>query len=345
MDTNSRLILANRPALAMFGLETLSEEAPRWESIVQEMSIKNVNGEVLPFDDLPMSLALRGKKVVEQTLCWADPKTGSDRYIRVTAAPVEAFDGKGTGAVSIARDITEQRDNEQIKDKFIRVTAHELKTPLSVMKGYSEMILRQGAELPEQVQKMLVAIDRGADRIVRIVNDLLEISKFGKLEMPLAMPEKIQLVPFIVEVVERNALDSTMHRIKMGNVEDVWIQGDRGRLEQVLNNLLQNARKYSPEGGEITVSVIKKEGRATVCVKDQGIGIPLNKQQYIFQQFYRAHSDTPYNYGGMGVGLYISREFIRRHGGEMFFESEPGKGSSFCFSLPALGDQSAGAES
>jgi signal transduction histidine kinase len=112
------------------------------------------------------------------------------------------------------------------------------------------------------------------------------------------------------------------------------VQADRIRLERVLDKLLDNAVRYSPRGGLIEVSMCVREEQATVCVSDNGVGIARAKQERIFERFYRAHTDTPHDYGGMGVGLYISREIIAQHGGTMWFTSEEGHGSSFCFSLP-----------
>ena len=110
--------------------------------------------------------------------------------------------------------------------------------------------------------------------------------------------------------------------------------GDRVRLTQVIDTLLDNGVRYSPSGGPIEVSVTTRGTEALVCVRDDGVGIPREKQERIFERFYRAHTDTPHDYGGMGVGLYIAREVITQHGGRMWFESEQDRGSEFCFGLP-----------
>jgi signal transduction histidine kinase len=112
------------------------------------------------------------------------------------------------------------------------------------------------------------------------------------------------------------------------------VRGERDRLEQVLLTLLDNAIRYSPEGGEVDVGVSVEGGEAVVSVTDRGVGIPAEKQSRIFERFYRAHTGTHYDYGGMGVGLYISREIVRRLGGKLWFESREGEGSTFRFSLP-----------
>ena len=117
------------------------------------------------------------------------------------------------------------------------------------------------------------------------------------------------------------------------------MEADALRLGEVVRTLLDNAVRYSPEGGRILVSCASKDGRAVVSVQDEGVGIPREKQARLFQRFYRAHTDTPHDYGGLGVGLYIAREIVRRHGGQMWFTSEEGQGSTFSFSLPLGGSR------
>ncbi|MCL5958116.1 MAG: cell wall metabolism sensor histidine kinase WalK [Chloroflexi bacterium] len=180
---------------------------------------------------------------------------------------------------------------------------------------------------------MLEAISRGSDRIDGIVRDLLDISRLrlGPLEL---FPERIDLAAMVEEVVDRMALTTTKHRLRVERAEPAVIEGDRDRLEQVMAHLLENAIRYSPKGGDIDVEMVVRDGEAVVSVRDYGLGIPRDRQKHIFERFYRAHTGTPYDYGEMGVGLYISREIITQHGGRMWFESEEGKGSTFYFSVP-----------
>ena len=124
------------------------------------------------------------------------------------------------------------------------------------------------------------------------------------------------------------------HRIRVVRATPVVVQGDRDRLQDMTMQLLENAVKYSPGGGDIDVAVDLLNDEATVSVTDHGVGIPRAKQARIFERFYRAHTGTPYDYGGMGVGLYIAKEIIQDHGGRMWFDSEEGHGSTFRFSLP-----------
>jgi signal transduction histidine kinase len=183
---------------------------------------------------------------------------------------------------------------------------------------------------------MLEAINRGADRIDRIVRDLLDISRLYQGSVDLRK-ENVDLAALVNEVVALKILTAPRrHRIQLVAVDHARVRGDRDHLVQILNNLIDNAVKYSPKGGAVEVAVRRRGDEAVVSVSDQGIGIPKSKQARIFERFYRAHTATRHDYGGIGIGLYLSREFVERLGGRMWFESEEGRGSVFYFSLPVI---------
>jgi signal transduction histidine kinase len=142
------------------------------------------------------------------------------------------------------------------------------------------------------------------------------------------------LAELVREVAERESTLTSRHQITVTGAEPAVVNGDRDRLEQVFVNLLDNAIRYSPEGGPIDVTVEIGPTDVTVAVSDRGIGIPRDKQEHIFERFYRAHTRTAHDYGGMGIGLFISREIVRRHGGELTFTSVEGQGSTFYVRLP-----------
>jgi signal transduction histidine kinase len=178
----------------------------------------------------------------------------------------------------------------------------------------------------------LEVLDQQCGRLQRRVLDLLELShlQLGRLELQC---ECCDLDHLIAEVVERLQTTITEHHLLLAPAHALVVV-DCDRIEQVLTNLVGNAIKFSPKGGEIGVSVSVHAGAAVVAVQDQGIGIPAQRQARLFEQFYRAHADAAHQYEGMGIGLHLSREIVRRHGGRMWFESEEGHGSTFYFSLP-----------
>jgi PAS domain S-box-containing protein len=226
---------------------------------------------------------------------------------------------------------------DPMRDQFVSVAAHELKTPVTIMKGYAQALQRKGADLSPERRRMLDAIDRGSDRIDRLVNDLLDISRLQDGQLQLAK-EPIDLASLVNDVVDRMAAGAPNHQLRVVSDAPAMVLGDRSRLEKVVATVVDNAIRYSPHGGKVDVEVGRRDRDAVVHVIDRGVGIPREHQGRVFQRFYRAHTNTPHDYGGMGIGLYISREIISRHGGKMEFESVEGVGSTFSFSLPARSD-------
>jgi PAS domain S-box-containing protein len=292
--------------------------------------LRRMDGERLRGSDLPLGRALAGETVVNAP-SWST-RTGQKLFFHCNAAPIRSASGEITGAVAVERDVSDIIELDTMRDQFIRVAAHELKTPVAIMKGYADLLLRSSDQLPPALRGGAQAIDRGAKRIDRLVGDLLGVSQLlmGCLEL---RRENVDLAELVAVVVRQNTATSTKHSIRVEG-EPVVVFADRVRLTQVLDTLLDNAIRYSPRGGDIEITVATLAHDATVCVRDHGVGIPQEKQARIFERFYRAHTDTPHDYGGMGVGLYIAREVIAQHGGRMWFESEEGSGSKVCFSLP-----------
>jgi PAS domain S-box-containing protein len=222
----------------------------------------------------------------------------------------------------------------QAKDAFLSTAAHELKTPVTAVKGFSQLLLRQPlVHHDPHAAQLLTVIERQSDRLVRLVEDLLTISRLALGRLALRR-ERVDLGALAGDVVERMHSLTTGQQLQVQVTEPVVVLADRDRLDQVLVNLIANAIKFSPAGGVIAVQVQPQGALAVVTVCDEGVGIPAARQAQIFEQFYQAHTGTEHDYGGMGIGLYFSRELIRGHGGAMGFVSEEGRGSTFWFRLP-----------
>lgn len=264
-----------------------------------------------------------------------------------TEVPVEVVlqyvrDEEGAGRfICVARDMTEHQRAEtalrlasEAKDAFLAAASHELRTPLAAAKGHAHLaLLKLGAETETGTGRSLKIINRQIDRMAKLVEDLLDISRLqvGRLSLEL---ERFDLVQLTRETCERVGVLSQQHPLQVEapeQLEGVW---DRGRLDQVITNLLSNAIRYSPEGGEVRVRV-EADGAQGVrlMVKDQGIGIPREKQGLIFERFGRAHGSK---YGGLGLGLTISQGIVEQHGGRIWVESAgvPGEGTAFHVWLP-----------
>jgi len=332
-DAEGRITLANEAALRMLGVDTQEEAGANLAGSIARVRIRHLDTRPVAHEERAVIRALAGETITAQDTIVYDPRAQRDKYIRTSAAPIRDTKGTIMGAVAVARDVTELTELDRLKDQFIAVAAHELKTPVAIMKGYAQALLRTAQDIPPPRRNMLEAIDRGADRIDRIVKDLLDISQLQVGRLDLAV-DTIDLAQLAELVVDELAVTADRHRIRLVKADPVVVHGDQGRLEQVLVDLIDNAIRYSPKGGDIDVGVALGEHEVVVSVKDCGVGIPRDKQGSIFQRFYRAHANTPYDYGGMGVGLYISKEIVSRHGGRMWFESEEGRGSTFYFGLP-----------
>lgn len=332
-DLDGNIVLVNGAGARLLGLLDPSETRPTLTELPGRLRIRRIDGSPIALEEMAMARALAGQNVGLEDRLIFHGQSQRDVYMRTNASPVRDDEGKIIGTVAVVRDVTDIVELDKLKDEFMAVAAHELRTPVTIMKGYAQVLLRTAEDMPTTRQRMLQAIDRGADRIDRIVRDLLDISRLQLGYLSLAS-ETIGLADFVKEVVDRMAMTTTRHDIRIVRLAPGTVQGDRDRLEQVLINLLSNAIKYSPQGGDIQVDVAIREGQAVVSVKDHGVGIPKEKQANISERFYRAHNGTPHDYGGMGVGLYISREIISRHNGRLWFESNEGAGSTFYFSLP-----------
>ncbi|HEY6911916.1 MAG TPA: ATP-binding protein [Myxococcales bacterium] len=287
--------------------------------------------------ELPLLRALAGEVIVEEDEVLENPATHRPVFLRSSAAPIRDAAGAIAGAVVVARDVTEVVDLDRLKDQFIRVAAHELKTPAAILKGYALTLMRTDENLSPSSRRMLEAIDRGAERLNRIVEDLVDVSQ-AFLDVLQLSPSTVRLDELVRATVAEVPLSSLHHIAIRDGACSATVKADPARTRQALRIILDNAIKYSPSGCTIEVTVSADAEQARVSVRDCGVGIPTEGQERIFRLFYRAHTDTAHDYGGMGIGLYMAKEIVKRQGGHIWFESREGEGSTFSFSLPLAGE-------
>jgi PAS domain S-box-containing protein len=259
---------------------------------------------------------------------------GRDMFVQISASLVHNINDKVIAGVSIITDITEQKEMEARKDDFVNMASHELKTPLTSMKLYIDSLQVKVKKLgDERVDRTVAGLKNQTERLQELVNDLLDVSRLntGKLALH---KDKFRLNTLIEETVE--GLQQTMQKqhILVSAKAPVAVNADRFRVYQVLTNLLTNAMKYSPAESQIQVSLRRQNGHAVVSVHDQGIGIAKLQQKKIFERLYQVTDPEVKTFPGLGMGLYISKEIIKRHRGKIWVESEKGKGATFFFSLP-----------
>ena len=240
-------------------------------------------------------------------------------------------DGKIIAWFGVCTDIEEQKREMEKKDQFISMASHELKTPVTSLKAYTEILMMELE--PGNTTGALSILDKmnkQIDKLTRLIGDLLDASKVNSEQLNFYL-EKIDFNELVEEVTGIIQLTSNKHKIELQLSESRIIEGDRERLGQVITNLLSNAIKYSPEADRIIVSSLINDDGIKLCVQDFGIGIPLEEQPKLFNRFFRVMNNT---YPGLGLGLFICNEIIKRHSGRMEFKSQEGKGSVFCFTLP-----------
>jgi len=244
------------------------------------------------------------------------------------------------GAIAVFHDISRLKELEKIRQDFVANVSHELRTPLTTIKGYTETLL-DGALKEDIAPQFLQVIQKHADRLTKIVEDLLALSKIESKEFylkwePLPLSELIDDVSDFVKEAAQKKKISISRSIIPSSLEAT---GDRNYLEQVFINLLDNAVKYTPEGGEISISAVEKGQREIqVSIQDNGIGIPQEDLSRIFERFYRVDKGRSQELGGTGLGLSIVKHIIQAHGGRVWAESQLGKGSTFYFTLPIRSD-------
>jgi len=240
------------------------------------------------------------------------------------------------GAIAVFHDITRLKQLEKIRQDFVANVSHELRTPLTTIKGYAETLL-DGALKEDQAFQFVQVIKRHTDRLTKIVEDLLMLSRIETKEFQLKM-EAIPLRDFIDDVVEFVKEPAEKKKVSLSRSEipsSLAVQADRDYLEQILINLLDNAVKYTPEGGKVIVSAIEKDSKEIqFSVEDNGIGIPKEDLSRIFERFYRVDKGRSKELGGTGLGLSIVKHLVQAHGGRVWVESQIGKGSTFYLTLP-----------
>lgn len=255
-------------------------------------------------------------------------------FFAATVAAVRTT--QANGAVVVLHDITDLRKLERVRRDFVANVSHEFRTPLTAIQGFSETLLGGAMNDPQNRDRFLGIILEHARRLARLTDDLLMLSKMDadRLELELRRLPVEQLVAGCVETAQPRAVEKDLRLSVNLDKKLPDIAGDRRRLTEVLQNLLDNAIQYTPAGGQIMVSAERHDGEVVFTVSDTGIGIPQADQPRIFERFYRVDVARSREVGGTGLGLSIAKHLMEAHGGRLWVESEVGQGSQFRFSVP-----------
>ena len=267
---------------------------------------------------------------------WIAARDGRQRYVQSRYAVQRSPNGEFLSAIASVRDITRQRTEEEMQNTFISVVSHELKTPVSIIKGYADTLAREDVTWDmATIRDGFQVISEEADWLAQQIQGLLDASRLQAGGMRLE-PTEFPLPLLINDIVARfrvQAGSGFSFEVRTSD-ELPTVYADRERVRQVLENLLSNAIKYSPEGGLIRVAARSEGSVAIVSVSDQGVGIAAEDQALIFRRFYRVDNRLRRTTPGAGLGLFLSRALVEAHGGRMWVESQPGRGARFSFTLP-----------
>lgn len=251
---------------------------------------------------------------------------------------IEKENGEYNGIIAVLHDVTEQERIEEERREFVANVSHELRTPLTSMKSYLEALADGALEDKEVAPRFIHVTQTETERMIRLVNDLLQLSKMDSKDFHMNMTQ-FEMAAFVDQIIDRfemSTKNESIEFIRKTNVEPIYVKGDRDKLTQVMDNILSNAVKYSPHGGAITCVMKKEKDRVVISIKDEGVGIPKDNIQHVFDRFYRVDKARSRNLGGTGLGLAIAKEIVLTHDGAIWISSDWGKGTTISFSLPLV---------
>ncbi len=261
---------------------------------------------------------------------------GAQRWIRYTRTPVRDRAGHLTAEVVVARDVTADMEAELLKADFVATVSHELRSPLTPLKGFlSTLMSGTGEDSPEARAEFYRIMDKQVNRLERLITDLLEVSRIEAAQVPVDSTS-VDLTALVAEHLDEVRRDQPHRSMQLrAPGHPVFVHADPFRVAQVVANLLSNALKYSLPETPVEVTVASAGEQAIVSVRDEGEGIPLSEQDRVFDRFHRVESGLTRRTGGTGLGLYIAKRLVEAMGGRLWVVSSPGSGSTFSFSLPA----------
>ncbi|WP_369901598.1 cell wall metabolism sensor histidine kinase WalK [Bacillus manliponensis] len=318
-DRNGDIILLNDPAEKMLNV---SRETALDQSVLEVLGIQ----EEFTLDNLyeePDSVLL-------------DFSTRTEPYIlRASFSVIQKETGKANGLIAVLYDVTEQERIDRERREFVANVSHELRTPLTTMRSYLEA-LTEGAWQDQNIAPQFLSVTQDeTERMIRLVNALLQLSKLDSTEHRL-MKEWVDFTEFFNNIIDRFEMSKEQNVFfkRSFSKKSRFIEMDEDKITQVLYNIISNALKYSPEGGTVTYRLRDREDMLEISISDQGMGIPKENVEKIFERFYRVDKARSRQLGGTGLGLAIAKEMIEAHGGSVWAKSEEGKGTTIYFTLP-----------
>ena len=327
VHTNGRIMQMNSSGRMMLGVDQNERLAGDYATIIKSEAVQSV-----------LKRSLDESAELQEEISLPSPEDADEeRIYQVQTATVNSEEQGVIGVVAIFNDITEIRGIERMKTAFVSTVSHELRTPLTSIKGFISTLLQDvdGFYDKDTVHEFYTIIDQECDRLTRLISDLLNVSRIEAGRALDLNPQPVQVSDIVDKVVAAQKSYTNKHEFAVDMEQDLpTIVADTDKIDQILTNLTNNAVKYSPNGGVITVSGRKSDGRIRMAVSDQGMGIPKEHLEKVFDRFHRIDNRDTRKVGGTGIGLYLVKHLVEAHGGKIWVESEVGKGSSFIFELP-----------
>ncbi|MBI2857417.1 MAG: PAS domain-containing sensor histidine kinase [Chloroflexi bacterium] len=323
LDLEYNVLRVNRAMAHMLG------KAP--EALVGRKCYQVMHGSEAPMPQCPQPLCLATKASSE--IEYQEPNLGN-RWLRVRVDPVLGPGGELVGMVHDVRDVTERKAVEALKDEFINMVSHEMRTPLTVMLGGLHTVLADDGHLSQdELTGLIRDAYLEAECLSDIESNLLEFSR-ARADRLILHSEKIDVSALLRDMVHKAKLQHSSHDFSVHCGRLPRVSADRMRLERIVYNLLDNAARYSPPGSGVRSFATTDGANLTVGVRDQGPGFTVEQQDRLFQRFERLGRDSAGSTGGTGLGLVVCKRLVEAHGGRLWVESEPGKGATFKFTLP-----------
>ncbi len=336
-DGKGKIIRVNQAAVDVLGCKKRDLLGKWFPKVIVAV---RPDGTVMDNIERPITKAVVRGETVSERLAYM---TNDDRIIpvSVTVSPV-LLRGKPAGAIEIFRDITVEMQSEKLKTDFISIASHQLRTPLSAINLYTQM-LHDGLAGPlnDQQIEFLSTTLAATKRMNDLISTLLNITRIeaGSIAIEPRLTELAPMVHDLVKEFTPEAVQKTvgLHFEHSATTDNLTVHSDALLVKEVLSNLVSNAIKYTPSGGKVLITVVEKGPHILFSVKDTGYGIPASSQQYIFTKFFRADNIITQDVSGTGLGLFLTKTIIENLEGELWFESKEGVGSTFSFILPIRG--------
>jgi len=330
VDATGQMVYANSMAENILGLnaEQIRKRTfndTRWQNL-------RLDGSPLPQEEHPMAIMMRtGLPIYDQEI-GVQPPEGERLFISINAAPIFDDDGQLTGGIGTFMNVTRRRRLMTQKDDFISVASHELKTPVTTLKATLQLITKnQDGQKPELLKKLIGQANKGMEKLNDLITDLLDTNRISEGQFKIHKTT-FSLAAMLGESCQ-HIRNINSHQVILKGDMQISVHADEQQIEQVVINFVNNALKYAPDSRDIIIELSRVEGAARISVTDTGPGIPPEKLPHVFDRYYRV-DHSGFQFSGLGLGLFISAEIIKKHGGQIGVESKLGYGSTFWFTIP-----------